>query len=96
MGILNFLRRSKPDNSQEARRRNLLQNGRITDAVIIDTEINDAGEEIAHLVYSVQGVDFESSEILTEEQRMDQLKYAPGASVTVRYDPRNHGNSILV
>lgn len=96
MGFLNFLRRSKRDNSQEARRRRLLENGRLTDAIILDTEINEAGEEIAHIVYSVQGVDFESSEVLTEEQRMDQLKYAPGANVTVRYDPRNHGNSILV
>ncbi|MEZ5345327.1 MAG: hypothetical protein R2681_07210 [Pyrinomonadaceae bacterium] len=96
MGLLNFLKRSKPDNSQEARRRTLLQHGRITEAMIVDTEMNDAGDEIAHYVYSVQGVDFESSEILTEEQRMDQLKYAPGATVTVRFDPRNHGNSILV
>ncbi len=96
MGFLNFLRRSKPDNSQEARRNALLKNGRMTDAVIIDTEINEAGEEIVHLVYNVQGVDFESSEILTDEQRLDQLKYAPGATVTVRFDPRNHGNSILV
>lgn len=96
MGIFNFLKRKNKDTSPEARRNSLLETGRITDAVILETEINDTGDEIAHYVYSVNGVDFESSEILTNEQRQDRLKYAPGASVAVRFDPRNHGNSIIV
>ncbi len=96
MGFFNFLRRKKIDNSPEARRQKLLQFGRMSDAVIVETEINGSGEEIAHYIYSIQGVDFESSEILTDEQRLDRLKYAPGAQVVVRFDPRNHHNSILV
>ncbi len=96
MGFLSFLRRNKRDNSAETRRELLLKHGRIADATIIDSEINDAGQEIAHYIYSIHGVDFESSDILTEEQRLDPLKYAPGAGVTVRFDPRNHGNSVLV
>ncbi len=96
MGLFNFIRRKKDDNSPEARRQKLLQFGRMTDAVIVETEINGAGDEIAHYIYRIQGVDFESSEILTEEQRLDRLKYAPGAQVVVRFDPRNHHNSILV
>jgi hypothetical protein len=43
----------------------------------------------------LNGVDFESSEILTAEQRLSPAKYAPGAKVGVRYDPRNQGNSII-
>ena len=96
MGLINFLRRGKTDNSPEARRQKLLEMGRISDAVILDTEINGSGEEIAHYAYSIQGVDFESFEPLTDEQRQDPVKYAPGAGVTVRFDPRNHHNSILV
>ncbi len=96
MGFLNFIKRKKPDNSPEARRNTLLKYGRITDAVIVETEVTDDDEEVAHYVYSVHGVDFESSELLTAEQRKDRIKYAPGASVAVRFDPRNHGNSILV
>lgn len=69
--------------------------GRITDGTIIDGETSEAGEEIVYYFYSIQGVDFESSEILTEEQRENPLKYAPGAKVGVRFDPKNHGNSML-
>ena len=54
------------------------------------------GSEIAYYYYTVHGVDFESSELLTDEQRLKPLSYAPGAKVGVKYDPKNHGNSILV
>lgn len=78
------------------RREFLEKNGRIADGTIIDTETTDAGEEIAYYFYIVQGVDFESSEILTVEQMQNPLLYAPGAKVGVRFDPKNHGNSILM
>jgi hypothetical protein len=44
----------------------------------------------------VQGANFESSEILSEEKRENPLKYAPGAKVGVRFDVKNPGNSMLV
>ncbi|CAN5482400.1 hypothetical protein BH10ACI3_BH10ACI3_27780 [soil metagenome] len=94
MGFVDkLLRRKKPD--PDARRRNLLANGRITDGVIIDSEINAAGDEIVVYSYTLNGVDFESSDILTAEQRTHSIKYAPGAKVGIRYDPRNQGNSIV-
>ena len=77
------------------RRQFLLESGRITDGVILDSEINEAGEEVIFFLYSLNGVDFESSDILTEDQRLDQAKYAPGARVGIRYDPKNQGNSIV-
>ena len=94
MGILDKIRR-KPEADPNARRQHLLAHGRITDGVILHTEMNDAGEEIAIYLYTLNGVDFESSEVLTEEQRQDRAKYAPGANVGIRYDQRNQGNSIL-
>jgi hypothetical protein len=96
MGFFDVFRRKKADNSDAARREFLQKNGRICDGTIIDTEISDAGEEIAYYFYSVHGVDFESSEFLTDEQRNNSLLYAPGAKVGVRFDPKNHGNSMLV
>lgn len=78
-----------------ARRRLLLANGRITDGEIIDSEINAAGEEVVFYTYTLNGVDFESSDILTVEQRNEPVKYAPGATIGVRYDQRNQGNSIV-
>lgn len=96
MGIFDVFRKKNKPDVRTQYRENLLRNGRITDGVIIDTEISETGETIAYYAYSVQGADFESSEILTEEQLKDEIKYAPGASVGVRYDPRHHGSSILV
>ena len=62
---------------------------------IVDGEIARNGDEIVFYVYTLNGVDFESSELLTPEQRVDPVKYAPGAKVNVRYDPKNQGNSIV-
>lgn len=73
----------------------LREKGRITDGTITETETLETGETVAHYFYFVQGVEFESSEILSAEKLADGAKYAEGASVGVRYDPRNHGNSIL-
>lgn len=78
------------------RREFLLVHGRITDGAITDSETNEAGEEIVFYIYNIQGVDFESSELLTAEQLENPLQYAPGAKVGVRFDPKNHGNSMLV
>lgn len=72
-----------------------MQFGRITDGVILDTQVNDNGEEIVLFSYTLNGVDFESYEVLTEDQRRDPTKYAPGARVGVRYDQKNQGNSIV-
>lgn len=94
MGIIDKILRRKPSDPT-ARRRFLLASGRITDGVILDCEINPTGDEIVFYLYTLNGVDFESSDILTFEQRQDRVKYAPGAKVGIRYDPKNQGNSIV-
>lgn len=96
MSLFDVFKRKKKVNSEFERREFLLDKGRITDGAIIESEINEAGEEIVFYYYTVQGANYESSEILTAEQRENPLRYAPGAKVGVRYDPRQHGNSILV
>ena len=94
MGIIDkLLRRKKVD--PDARRRHLLEHGRITDGVILDSQVNDTGEEVVFYMYTLNGVDFESCEPLTEEQRRERAKYAPGAKVGIRYDQRNQGNSVV-
>jgi hypothetical protein len=96
MGLFDFLKRTKKDVTAQDNREHLLENGRITDGIIIDSEIDEDGREIVQYQYSIHGVDFESSEILSDEQKKHPLKYAPGAGVGVRFDPKNHHNSILV
>jgi hypothetical protein len=94
MGILDKILGRKPVDPN-ARRNHLMANGRITDGVILDSYIGDDGQEIVSFTYTLNGVDFESSEILTAEQRLDRAKYAPGARVGIRYDQKNQGNSIV-
>ena len=93
MGILDRLRRKKGPTEAE-RRAHLLARGRITEGVILDSDI--VGEdEIVYYLYTLNGVDFESSERLSAEQRREPVKYAPGQKVNVRFDPRNQGDSTL-
>ncbi len=94
MGLLDRIR-GKKEHDPEQRRRDLLTKGRITDGVIIDTDTTPEGGEIAYYVYTLNGVDFESSDLLTPEQLRQPVNYAPGARVGIRYDPKNQGNSIL-
>lgn len=96
MGIFDLFRKKDEASLEEQMRERLLQKGRITDGVVIDNEFSEDGRIIVFYTYSVQGADFESSEILSDEQSRDSIKYAPGASVGVRYDPNHHGRSILV
>ena len=94
MGFLDRFR-DKKEQDPEQRRRDLLTQGRITDGVIIDTDTTPDGGEIVYYVYTLNGVDFESSDLLTPEQLRQPINYAPGARVGIRYDPKNQGNSIL-
>ncbi|MCU1290711.1 MAG: hypothetical protein JWN60_2940 [Acidobacteria bacterium] len=96
MGLFNIFKRKEKIDLEAMRREQLQVSGRITDGTITDSEINEKGEEIVYYFYSIQGVDFESSELLSEEQRQNPLKYAPGAKVGIRFDPKNHGNSMLI
>lgn len=95
MGLFDIFRRKQEVDLEAQRREFLLTKGRICDGTILESEITADGEEIVIYYYEIQGVDFESSEILTEKQKQNPLKYAPGAKVGIRFDPKNHGNSIL-
>ena len=95
MGLFDIFKLNKKIKSETEWREFLRTKGRITDGIIIDSEISQNGEEIVCYQYTIQGVDFESSEMLTEQQRENPLKYAAGAKIGVRFDPKNHGNSML-
>lgn len=95
MSILNIFRKKKIVDLEQQRREYLNRFGRITDGSIIDTEVSETGE-IVFYSYSVHGADYESSEIIPFELLSNSIKYAPGAKIGVRYDPKQHANSILV
>ena len=94
MGLFDFFKRDKMD--PELKRRMLLkQFGRIVEGTILE-ERSDRNIEFVYFIYNVNGAEFESSDKLTPEQLSDGARYAPGAKVTVRYDPAQPGNSIII
>jgi hypothetical protein len=96
MGILDIFRR-KPNDDEAARRAALLRTGRITEGSIFDVITDDAGT-ITHVYYNyeINGVEYESSQTLDPGQRTRSADYFPGARVTVRFNPRRPGNSVVV
>jgi hypothetical protein len=96
MGILDIFKRKKTDDEAE-RRKTLLRTGRITEGSIFDVITDEAGA-ITHVFYNYElnGVEYESSQLLDTDQRLRSGDYFPGARVTVRFNPRQPGNSLVV
>jgi hypothetical protein len=96
MGILDIFKRRKTDDEVE-RRKALLRTGRITEGSIFDVITDEAGA-ITHVFYNYElnGVEYESSQLLDTDQRLRSGDYFPGARVTVRFNPRQPGNSLVV
>jgi uncharacterized protein DUF3592 len=96
MSFLDRFRRKKAED-EDGRRSRLLLSGRITDGNILDVTCDDSGAVTGVVfTYFVSGVEYESSQSLNHEQRRRMQDYAPGAGITVRYDPRRPGNSVVV
>jgi hypothetical protein len=94
MSFLDRFRRKKEDEASRIAR--LSKTGRIVEGTVQD--VRSEADRITHVFYrySIAGVDYESSEELNAEQTARQASYAPGASIVIRYDPRQPGNSIVV
>ncbi|HYX40391.1 MAG TPA: DUF3592 domain-containing protein [Pyrinomonadaceae bacterium] len=96
MGLLGLFRR-KQDNSEAARRARLLRTGRIGEGTIFDIATDKQGH-ITHVFYAyeINGVEYESSQTLDDAQRTHAADYVAGAPITIRFDPRQPANSVVV
>jgi hypothetical protein len=95
MSLLARFRRKKED-PEAARRRLLLQAGRLGEATVLETNADDDGNVMLSYSYSIGGVDYQTSQRLDEEQLLRKYDYLPGARVALRYDPRRPANSFVV
>ena len=97
-----FGRKKKSPAEIERQRRDWLnQIGRITDGTVIDVqEIQPNGRPAATMLifqYDVGGVSYEASQDVTHLRQMINLHSCRlGLPTSVRYDPHNPGNSIVV
>jgi len=95
MSFLNRFRRKIEDEASRIAR--LSTTGRMTDGQIIDA-VSDGDGKIVQVTYTymLAGVLYESSQTLSAQQQQRDAEYAPGKQITVRYDPRQPANSIVV
>ena len=97
-----FGRKKKPAAEIERERRDWLnQIGRITDGTVIDVqEVTPNGHRPATMLifqYDVSGVSYEASQDVTYLRQWVNLHSCRlGLPTSVRYDPQNPGNSIVV
>jgi hypothetical protein len=94
-------RRKSPEQRERERRERLNQVGRITDGTVIDvSELNENGRGAMQLLiynYDVRGVSYEASQDITHlRQFVDLHSCRIGVPTSVKYDPQNPGNSIIV
>ena len=95
MSFLARFRRKKED-PEVARRRILLQFGRIGDANVIEITKDDEGHTMLAYSYTVGGVDYQAFQRLDDEQLRRAHNYYPDARVALRYDPKRPVNSFVV
>ena len=91
----------RPEEIERDRRAWLDQVGRITDGTVIDVqELGANGDRASTLLifqYDVAGVSYEASQDVTYLRQLINLHSCRlGLPTSVRYDPQNPGNSIVV
>jgi Protein of unknown function (DUF3592) len=102
VAYLLFGRKKKTSAEIEQERRDWLnQIGRITDGTVIDVqEITPNGHSAATMLifqYDVGGVSYEASQDVTYLRQLINLHSCRlGLPTSVRYDPQNPGNSIVI
>ncbi len=89
--IINRLRRRKP---QEEYYSWLLKHGRIIEGEVLDAQQDANGIRIFY-TYNISNVQYESSHALTPTQLSGSHQYEPGLPVTIRFDPRYPGRSVV-
>ena len=95
------MRRKTPEQREMERRLRIAQNGRITDGTVIDVselDRNGSGElQLLIYQYDVAGVSYEASQDITHLRPFVDIHTCRiGVPASIKYDPQNPGNSIVV
>jgi hypothetical protein len=94
-------KKKTPEQRETMRRQRINAQGRITDGTVLDVQEFDSDtDHSAQLViytYDVAGVQYECSQDVTLlRQFLDLHSCRIGVTTSVKYDPQNPGNSIVV
>jgi hypothetical protein len=93
--------RTTAEQRERQRRQRLAQIGRICDGTVLDVQdIGANGDGPTRLLiysYDVGGVSYEASQDVTHLRQIVEIESCKlGLPSSIRYDPRNPGNSIVV
>ncbi|HKD78362.1 MAG TPA: hypothetical protein VKH81_01645 [Candidatus Angelobacter sp.] len=92
--------RKTPDQREHERRMHISEIGRITDGTVIDVnEMQTNADELQLLIYhyDVAGVSYEASQdVSTLRHMVDLHSCRSGLMTSIKYDPSNPGNSIVI
>lgn len=94
--------RKPADQRERERRQRINRNGRITDGTVIDVhEVEETdetpGAQLIVYQYDVAGVQYEcSQDVTTLRPYVDLHSCRLGLPASVKYDPQNPGNSIVI
>ena len=93
-------RRKSPEQLERERRLRISQHGRITDGSVLDVqEVSNGRGDIQLIIYSydVAGVSYEASQDITGlRHRVDIHSCKLGLPTSVKYDPHNPGDSVVI
>jgi len=93
-------RRKTPEQLEKVRRQRINDFGRITDGTVLDAHESGPEDSAAQLLvyrYEVGGVAYEASQDVTlMRQWIDLHTCRIGLPASVKYDPHNPGNSIVI
>ncbi len=94
-------RRQTPDQRERERRVRINTIGRITDGTVLDVQeisLNGSGErQLLIYNYEIAGVEYEASQDITHlRHRVDLHSCRLGLPASIKYDPHNPGNSIVI
>jgi hypothetical protein len=101
-GYLLSTRRKSPEQRERERRERISAIGRITDGVVVDfcempAKKGDSSVQLLVFNYDVAGVTYEASQDITHlRQHVDLHNGKLGLHASIKYDPQNPGNSIVV
>ena len=94
-------RRKTPEQREQERRLRISEKGRITDGTVTDVSevaLTDSHEiQLLIYQYDVSGVTYEASQDVTALRHLVDLHSCrSGLMTSIKYDPANPGNSIVI
>jgi hypothetical protein len=94
-------KKKTPEQREALRRQRISEQGRITDGTVLDVQEFDSDTDhpvqMVIYTYGVAGVQYECSQDVTRlRQFLDLHSCRIGVTTSVKYDPHNPGNSIVV